>query len=264
MNFNDELEKLKKFQEQSMEECESLDYLTQEELRLVTHKIEEKYLEQSKKTLTKVKENNEAYDNFCKLIASYSIFDDIVIGRVLADLISIFEGVPFVYQEADYNSSQVKHFTFDCEEMRAQHRLKIIIAEECKAYSYSDDIKNPKLLAKNGKALILADEAHGWKSNIKFYYANTYEHSLKQLVNFENFSYVKDFIDYLISYKIENKVTKISHDCLSQLEREFISSRVEQIEKNYRIMEKEKEEQIRMQLKKEFEDCQLRLKRILG
>lgn len=69
MNFNDELEKLKKFQEQSMEECESLDYLTQEELRLVTHKIEEKYLEQSKKTLTKVKENNEAYDSFCKLIA---------------------------------------------------------------------------------------------------------------------------------------------------------------------------------------------------
>lgn len=68
----------------------------------------------------------------------------------------------------------------------------------------------------------------------------------------------------MISYKIENKVTKISHDCLSQLEREFISSRVEQIEKNYRIMEKEKEEQIRMQLKKEFEDCQLRLKRILG
>lgn len=264
MNFNDELEKFEKSQKQYSDGCRDLEELTEEELRLATQEIQTKYLKRREEQLKELKENYEKYDDFCKVIASYSKFDDKVIGLVLADLISIFEGTPYVYQEADYNSTQVQRLAFDFNETKVQTRLKLVVAEECKTNSYSDSSNNPTMLSKDGKALILADEAHGWKSSITFYYANPFQHELRENVNFERFLYVKEFIDILISYKIENKTDRISQEILSQLEREFIASRVEQIEERYRLVEQQKEEQMKLQLKKECENRQLRLNKVLN
>lgn len=208
----------------------------------------------------------ERFGRYCKLIASYSRFDAKIIGNVLAELISVFEGRTYVYQEANYNIKQAQRLAFDCEETNEQNFIKLIVAEEYKANSYSDDNNdhnNPNLLVQNGMALILANESHSWKTNITFYYANTFKPNLETKVKFEKFSYVKEFIDSLISFKVENEMQRIPKSTLIQLEREFISSRLEQIEAHYSLLQKQQEEQMKRQLEMNRENRQILLKKVL-
>lgn len=61
-------------------------------------------------------------------------------------------------------------------------------------------------------------------------------HRVNQNISFGAFPYVKEFIDGVIQYKMNNKEQKyISTEELKKLEIEFIKSRLEQIKKNYQF-----------------------------
>lgn len=263
MDFNLELEQLSQSKKKCLVEVRNVDKKRQEEIEQVTRQINDKYSELSKNMYKELGEHNDRIDAYCKMLESYSYFDERSIGNTIASLMRVFEGVNFIYQDTDYLTKKVQRLVFDIKETKVTKHPRIIVAEEYKAEFYSDDRNSLNSLVKNGKALILVDDAGFLEKGIIFYYANTDSHSLEQTVKFGKFSYVKEFIDSLISYKIERKLKSISSDELAKLERDFIASRLEQIEENYRIIEQNQEEQMRQKLAIERENRQLRLRRIL-
>ncbi len=67
----------------------------------------------------------------------------------------------------------------------------------------------------------------------------------------------------MISYKIEHSLKDLLSDEIERLKIDFISSRVEQIEENYKLVDQQQEKQMKQQLDVNKENRQLLLKRVL-
>lgn len=260
MKFYEELEQLRKIKNQCLSEARGLEDQKQSELETTRMQIIEKYSELSKSKYKELGEHNDRIDSYCQMLAEYSFFSTRDIGNIIASLIRTFEGINYIYQDTYYDKKEFRRLAFDTEETEIRSRLRIIVAEEDKSNSYSDDSVDS--LVKRGKAIILST-TETMDNQIPFYEANTNNHSLDQCIKFGKFAYVKEFIDELISYKIEKKSKYISFEELECLEIDFITSRVEQIEDNYRVVEEQQEEQMKQKLATDKENRQLRLRRIL-
>lgn len=264
MDFNLELEQLRQNKKQCLVEARSIEEKKQEELKQITRQINDKYSELSKNKYKELEEHNDRIDAYCQLLESYSYFDERTIGNTIASLMRVFEGVNFIYQDTYYFTKKIQQLAFDSEETNIRKHPRIIVEAEYRDEPYSDDRTSLNSLVKNGKALVLVDDADTLGKGVAFYYANTESHSLEQTVKFGKFSYVKEFIDILISYKMENKLKSIPFDEIVKLKRDFIASRLDQIEENYRIIEQQQENQMKQKLSTERENRQLRLRRILN
>ena len=240
MNFNDELQKLRKVKKYCFLEADRSIYKRYQELN----------------------KQNRIIDEYCRFIESHSYFDVKNIGNAIASLIRTFEGANYIYQEAEYHTTEVGTLAFDKHETKVTKHIKIVVSEDSRHNWYSDDrSENLNSIVRNGLAIILTCDTT--EIEMPFYRTNTNNHTLEQCVKFGRFSYVKDFIDELISYKIEHNLKNIPADEIERLKIDFISSRVEQIEENYRLVTQHQEEQMKQKLDADNEHRQLLLKRIL-
>lgn len=222
--------------------------------------IVKKYEELSKNKCQKLNEYNDKIDACCQNISEYFYFSIQDLGNILVSLISTFEGTNYIYQDTYYFKKEVKRLAFDTEETMRRTRLRIIVAEEYKSNLCSDDMVHS--LVENGKAIVLSD-TETVDDQISFYAVASCNHSLEQCIEFGRFSYVKDFIDGLILYKIAKKSKVISYEELKSIELDYIASHAEQIEENYRLIGKQREEQMQQKLDVESKKRQLLLKGIL-
>lgn len=265
MNFNDELLKLREAKKQCLSEVQYIEdekHAELEQIEKAKNQVVLKYAELSKAKYRELGDHNSRTDAYCRLIESYSYFDAKNIGNAIASLIRVFEGINYIYQEAEYHTTKVEVLAFDKQETKVTKHPRIVISEDSRHNWYSDDrSENLNSIVRNGKAISLADDTT--ETEIPFYCANTSTHTLEQCVKFGRFSYVKDFIDELISYKIERNLKDLSSDEMESLKIDFISSRVEQIEKNYRLVAQRQEEQMKQRLEADKENRQLLLKRVL-
>lgn len=214
-DFNDKLKELREIKKVILARCKSQakrfqEYRNRQQLNL---------LRENYKELDNI---NDRIDMFCKTIENYSAFKINELGEILAELITIFEGEKFVYQKPHLIN---KDNTFKV--------LDLIVLDDLKKGCY----KNRYLysLIKNGNAINLEDN-NVFIRYILFYEADTYLHRINQNTRFGKLSYVKEFIDLLISYKIENEIENLSIDQLREFEVEFIKSRIDQIKKNYKFI----------------------------
>ncbi len=265
MNFNEELQKLREAKKQCLSEIQGVEdekNAKLEQIEQARKKALSTYYELRQAKYQDLATHNNRTDAYCKLIESYSYFDAREIGTAIASLIRTFEGMNYIYQEADYYTAEVIPLAFDKLEDKVTRRPRIIIAEDSKRNWYTDN-KGESLnsFVKNGKAIILSPAS--FATRIPFYRANTATHTLEQCVKLGRFSYVQNFIDELISYKMEHNLKDISSDELERLKIDFISSRVEQIEENHRLVAEQQEEQMRQKLEADRENRQLQLKRII-
>lgn len=265
MNFNDELQNLREVKKQCLSEVKSIEYEENNELEQIEEAKKQailKYAELRESKYQELDEHNSRIDSYCGFIESYSYFDVKNIGNVIASLIGTFEGSNYIYQETDYYTTEVEVLAFDKQETKVTKHPRIIIAEDSRLNWYSDD-KGESLnsIVRNGLAIVLADDTDDMK--IPFYRANNSTHILEQCIRFDRFSYVKDFIDALISYKIEHSLKDIPSEEIERLKIDFISSRVEQIEESYRLVSQREEEQMKQKLDVDKENRQLLLKRLL-
>lgn len=265
MNFNEELQKLREAKKQCLSEVQGIEDEKNAELERIEQAKREalsKYAELRQNKYQELTAHNNRTDGYCRLIESYSFFDAREIGYAIASLIRTFEGTNYIYQEADYYTTEVVPLAFDKSEDKVTRHPRIVIAEDCKRNWYSDN-KGESLssLVKNGKAIIISPTA--FDAKIPFYRANTGTHTLEQRIKFGRFSYVQAFIDELISYKMEHSLKDISSDELERLKIEFISSRVEQIEENHRLVAEQQEAQMRQKLEADQKNRKLQLQRII-
>lgn len=214
-NFNDKLKELREIKKVVLNRCKSQatrfnEYRNRQQLNL---------LRENYKDLDKI---NERIDIFCKEIENYSAFKLEDLGKKLAELITIFEGEKYVYQKTHvmYNDD-----TFDS--------LDVIVLNNLKKYNYKS--RYFYSLIKKGNAIDLQD-SNVYINYVLFYEADTYLHRIKQNTKFGKLSYVKEFIDLLISYKIENKIEDLSKEQLQEFFYEFVKARIDKINEKYQIL----------------------------
>ncbi len=203
MNFNEELEKLMQTKIQLISKLKSI------ETELKNSKEQE------------ILQHNDKMDTYHKLVESYSCFDSKKIGNIIASLVTAFEGKEYIYQEC-----------LCCPHFDQHYYIRIIIDKENKRDYYGSIIGGGKVICLSS-CKVDPNSALSWSSvetQIPFYRANTTTHFLDTCVKFDDFYYVKNFIDELISYKLEHNLKEISSKELRKLIGNFISSRIGQIE----------------------------------
>ena len=259
MKFYKELNELKEINSQCLAEISNLEEQEKSELT----KIRDKYSKLKKTKYQEISEHNKSIDSYHQILETYSFFNAEDIGNIIASLIRIFEGIDYVYKDTYYYQKEVQFAFGSREEIPTRDELKIIIAEEDEMNLFYDYYEyHVNSLIESDKAIVLSN-TKAKDNQIQFYVANTITHSLEPRIKFGKFTYVKDFIDELISYKIEKKSKTISSEELENIETDFVTSRLAQIENNYHIVEEQQEKQIKQKLDEEKNNRQLRLRKIL-
>lgn len=261
MSFNSELEQLRKKKKECLAEARDIDVQKEAALDSAIKAINDKFSEASKEKYRELEAHNNDIDAYCSEVAEYSFFSDSQIGNAIASLMRVFEGVNYIYQEgAFYFTSEIK----ESGKSTVRKHPRIVVREDSKLDTYLDNGNGLNSLVKNGKAIVLIENADSLEKGIPFYHANGENHSLEQCVKFGRFSYVKEFIDVLVDYKIENGKMSITDDELECLEVDFISERVEQIQENYTRMSQQQEEEMRKKLAADNENRQATLQKVLA
>lgn len=255
MNIQEELKKLREAKEEISTKLKNYEAKKQSDLAEAAKQINEKYADLIKPEAEKLDNHNKKITNFYHSLSAFSNFNASDIGHILANLISIFEGINYVYQEEEYSKKDVVQYILDSDEIERKVYLKIIVAEEDKPTYYTEEIINS--LVEQGKAIVLSDSQTRNK-RLSFYKAAMTTESLKQCVDFTNFAYAKEFIDEVISHRIgdtisdipriEADIKDISYQELERMSQEFIGSKKEQILAHYQEVEAKREKQMKEKL----------------
>lgn len=197
----------------------------------------ERQLEEFKKELDlkyqdKIKFNQEKIDEiskeelkYCKIVEYYSLFNAENISDILINLINVFSGKEFICTTIPvYKDSK----------LQISKPVKILINKEYVKHYFL--VKNIVDLINQGKAIILDENQN--ISGILFYRYNQEKNTINPNINLEKFPYLKEFIDSVISYRIERNVIKISSDMLETLKLKFISSKTSKLKTNYDLDKK--------------------------
>ncbi len=228
MDFNYELKKLRERKRDLLLEGSNLRKAQIEELEGARKIISEKYQILFSEFYHNLDNINSEIYNHCKIYEKYSKFNLEDISNILASLMSIYERENFLVR---YLSYQVDGALFN-------DVLLIIKQKKYDSISSNLQIQERYInsLIKNRFAIRIIDgfSKSKFPTEISFYEADSMGR-INQKVNFRNFAYVQNFIEYVINYRIENGLDEISFDILEMLKNNFIYCNLEEI-KDYHIL----------------------------
>ena len=232
MDFNANLSKLRNLKSSLLQSIQNLNSSKEQEIKEVIQNIEEKYASLDKKYEDEFDIAYIETYNYCNLIEKYSSLNREDISIVLSELISTFEGKTYVPQSLLYH--------VDGESPAAFWNIFMIMPKDI-----IEKIKDPRRvqgryinhLLKNGFAIKLCDEwsQNKWPNELSFYKTDGMCR-VNQNVSFKGFTYVKCFIDFVINYRIENKIDEISLEELEKLKEQFILMNIDTIEDRYKVL----------------------------
>ena len=222
MDFNYELKKLRERKRDLLLEGSNLRKAQIEELEGARKIISEKYQILFSEFYHNLDNINSEIYNHCKIYEKYSKFNLEDISNILASLMSIYERENFLVR---YLSYQVDGALFN-------DVLLIIKQKKYDSISSNLQIQERYInsLIKNRFAIRIIDgfSKSKFPTEISFYEADSMGR-INQKVNFRNFAYVQNFIEYVINYRIENGLDEISFDILEMLKNNFIYCNLEEI-----------------------------------
>ena len=186
-----------------------------------TKKIKLEY--QEKINIVSEKSNSiyQKLETYKKLLKNYSTFDAETIGNIISQLMSINEEKNFSYQTVNYKTYEHEFSVL----FETNIKLCMIVNENIKLENWDDLSKKNNTVEKlvnNGDVLVLSIKncSYDYDKKIKFYTSN--DGTLISLIDFGEFSYIKEFIDTVIQYRYENKLENISEKELLNIMKQFI------------------------------------------
>lgn len=200
--------------------------------------IEEKYnniIQQYDRSLCEIK---GSIDFLKKKITECSTFSGLVVLTLInaiIDIIEIYEGKNYIQQTLIYS--------LDSKRPIKTQRANVIISKERKLDKNKCENQLPKIniRIKEGNALVL-----NWNDDffdcryIKFY--DLKDNNIKHNVSFGKFNYIKKFVDYVISYRLENGFKEINEAEIEKLEKMFLYENIYEIQEYHEYLaQKEKE-----------------------
>ncbi len=175
-----------------------------------------------------------------KKLQSFSTFDNRIIGNILEKLVSVFEGEEYCYQETFFKTKKPEFYLFDKDEPEINKKVRIIINSDCQKNNYDHKFNNLNFLVDNDKAIILEEDDDSLEPQISFnhYFENN---NIDNEIKSDKFNYVKEFIEKVINFKIDNNLKNIKEKELNILLKEFLMKNADLIETNYQQRLKELE-----------------------
>jgi len=168
-----------------------------------------------------------------------------IIGPILAELVTMFEGEKYLYQETITSKSKWQKTEAKSSEINIIQNIRIIVQENALRPKYDKAFYKAHLLniLKNNEAIILELKEERLAPEIKFKNINPWTGQMKDSINFKNFEYVSRFVDEILAHSIERKAL-LDEDELSILAQKFYQENEPAvIRKHIMNRELEKEEQ---------------------
>lgn len=256
MDFNYELKKLRERKRDLLLEGSNLRKAQIEELEGARKIISEKYQILFSEFYHNLDNINSEIYNHCKIYEKYSKFNLEDISNILASLMSIYERENFLVR---YLSYQVVGALFN--------DVLLIIKQK----KYDSILSNAQIqeryinsLIKNRFAIKIIDgfSKSKFPTEISFYEADSMGR-INQKVNFRNFAYVQNFIEYVINYRIENGLDEISFDTLEMLKNDFIYCNLEKIKDYHILLDENKRRECEDSLEHDKKVVNRKLQRVL-
>ena len=225
------LEQLAKLKEEVKTEEKKIYHLHKEEEREIANakdKIRKKYSNLIDPIQNRLNEHNKQINDYCICIENYCCFDRETIGKVIAGLMTLFEGKKYVYQVTECKTKQRHDNKPNSMEFLAIKNFCLIVDVENKQDTYSDIYPSElKRLIREKKLLILSSDSIKLEKAICFYTIDKDSETFCANIDFNEFYYIKEFIDYVIAYRVKNKVVEISEDKLCKLRQAFVEIKLE-------------------------------------
>ncbi len=195
---------------------------------------------------------------FNKKIIECSTFYVRDIVEVITNIIRIYEGKQFVLDEFHYHPNP--------ERLIITEKALVLLSKEKQKFlrTGTHHIGKVHAIQKHGDGIVLNwDINKGNKNYIKFYDFN-HVNELMSNIKLNRFPYLKDFIDFVILYKINNKIEDdLSFKKLLDLKQQFIFANVEKIEKYHEIVKFNEENKMKKEIDKNAENRNKQLKKAL-
>ena len=246
-NFNEDLQKLRKLRKSLVGKEKKLISKRDCEIDTERTNILKKYEPQLEKISSNISDNQNEIKELEAKIASYSVFDVSLITEILKDIIKVYTGENFYYKEVDYCPNPKRQII--CE------RVKVLVSLKGLKYighrAYESRLHS---LAKNGDGIIL-----NWKvtkANAEYinFYAINENGQLEPNIKLNMFPYVKSFIDFVISYSIENNLNKeLTEEELEKLKSTFIFNNEESIKSYHQEIESKEEQESKKEISERSE-----------
>ncbi len=235
MKYLDELEKLRQDLKENADTGKKIRNERSKEIENAISQINHKYTDRINHNISEEKEIMNKYSQVRELLEKYSTFNKKTLGQVLAELTSIYKQEEYISYSATimyyimYNNSlPLKGLmitpTYDKREEFSDMYIEdhndrlIALANYYKTRnyykSYGETIK-----------IYVADEPALLHTNIVYN---------DDINNPGNLLFIKEFIDYVINYRIENKIDDISLEELEKLKDEFINNHQLEIEEYHK------------------------------
>ena len=207
---------------------------------LAIAKINDEYQEREAKDSKALDNAKDTLDLFLKDILLYSTFPSKLIGIVFEYLIKIFSNQDFVYENG-YHVVLKNSYTLLKEKYIEPNynKVKMLIKKDLANpdHEYCCSEVGEHLINKmvSQKNAILIEETRfkeqaKTEDTITFYKFKGYEPVLT--IDFNNFEYLKDYINFVIQYRYENNIKTITKEILLNKLEEFILINKEIISEN--------------------------------
>ncbi len=245
MDFNDNLKKLVEDKDETLSKSENLKNEKDEELAKTRENIEKKYNPKIKESIEKLKSCYDLIDEYCMTVQKYSQFNEKDIAYIITSIVRAIECLPYKYELAITRQDSMVYSNYDRIRKTLYKHLRLIVKDYIN-FSYPVNKNKVEDLIESNEAILLAtyndeDFSDNFpKKTIEFYSFDSENHTLYSPVKYGKFDYIKEFIDGVISYKIENNIIDISREELDLMSFNFIRSNValtakkrSQLEKKY-------------------------------
>lgn len=257
---------VKEQQEICQQKKEELELKQNQKLKELEETLREKY-RSSKELITKeMKRLNKGVETYSQKIKTFSTFPISMIGEIFADLLTTYEGEPYCFQKTKYRTKIIKNCIFDRVEVDVIKNIAMMIKKEDMEPEYHYSFHNPALFAHNGEIIVLdeCEKEDTLGDEICFYEFNSSTNQLSSHVRFGRFDYVKEFIDFVIDFRIKNNRLDIDVEEMQGLLKQFFNQKKEEIKANYQLRLAEKKEQASQQYEEARKHFQKQLHSIYG
>lgn len=203
------------------------------------------FLDNYKEMKKDFEEATKLISDYCELIMSCSRFDLDIIGNVLARIVTEIEGREFIFKESVCIA--------ETESDSVYKRLNLLTEKTISDTSFSTETYmcnkpkrvNGRLFANpsfdDSRNIFVLNKARkltwfdGYNSAVYYTevkkYFKFYDEDLcfgnygllYKNINFANFQYLQNFIDYVIDYRIQNNMKEITEEELNEMANQFIS-----------------------------------------
>lgn len=232
--------KLNQLNYQNME----IDQEEKREIEIIKNEIAKKHLKLKEPINKKMEVTRKELKACINQFELFSTFDSKMIGNILEKLVSVFEGEEYSYQETTYKT--IKHYdpVFNRVEDEIDKKIKIIIKNDCKSNSYDYKSSPIHQFVADGKAIILSEKEYELDSQLTFYNSNRRRDNVENVIRYGKFNYVKEFMDEVINFRINNNINDQNEIDFKNLSSNFFLKNKDLIQNNHQLRLEEKQKKI--------------------